>query len=174
MCSVAGDKPHFFTKKKKRNYKKIYISKKKKIIIKDSLHIFFFYIRLPADLFGLSRGKAHLFFFVFFCFLLRLFVCCWVVCRESTVSRFVLFVFLTRTAPRLHLSHFSLFLWLGGTRRTSSKLQTTARLPQKKKIREETTRTVETIKCQNICDSLPRASRVWREPSLFLLLLTLS
>jgi hypothetical protein len=26
---------------------------------------------------------------------------------------------------------------------------------------------VETIKCQNICDSLPRASRVWREPSLF-------
>jgi hypothetical protein len=30
-----------------------------------------------------------------------------------------------------------LFLWLGGTRRTSSKLQTTARLPQKKKKSEK-------------------------------------
>jgi hypothetical protein len=67
MCSVAGDK-------KKKEIIKKYISKKKKIIIKDSLHIFFFYIRLPADLFGLSRGKAHLFFVLFF--LLRLFVCC--------------------------------------------------------------------------------------------------
>lgn len=88
---------------------------------------------------------------------------------------FGFFFFFTGTAPRLHLSHFSFIFMVRW--HAEDLVQTTndgSVTAEEKKIREETTRTVETIKCQNICDSLPRASRVWREPSLFLLLLTLS